>query len=80
MISELFGLEFIEAFACGIPVISSDFPSLRHKIQVGEDGDPIKPGDVDDLKEKFSLMIGLKETERKAMGERGMKKVLKNYT
>ena len=51
--ADLFTISTIEASACGIPVIVPDYPGYHHRIK-NENGFAIKPGDVDDIKDKIT--------------------------
>src|SRR5271156_586681 len=49
---ETFGLVAIEAFACGVPVISSRSGAMQEVVSDGLTGLLFQPGDADDLAEK----------------------------
>lgn len=53
---ETFGRVAIEAFACGVPVIASDFGSMAELVTDGETGYHFKTGDAGDLAAKVAQM------------------------
>lgn len=89
-ISEGFGLNIIEAQACGVPVITNDFTSQPELIIDGDTGWKTKVAhkrfthlssyvgepDTQDLYEKMELAY---EADRKVMGEEARKYVVENY-
>ena len=74
--TESFSLVALMAQACGKPVIASDIPGLRRRVESGVDGFLFKPGSAEDLAEKISKVLSLSEAVRKAMGEAGWQKSL----
>lgn len=76
---ESFSLVALMAQACGKPVVASDIPGLRRRVNNGVDGFLFKSGSAQDLAEKINKVLSLSETERKAMGEAGRQKSL-NYS
>ncbi|MDD5626225.1 MAG: glycosyltransferase family 4 protein [Patescibacteria group bacterium] len=53
--SEAFGLVLVEAMACAKPIIVSDLPGPRTLVQ--NNGFKVKIGDVNDLRQKISLIL-----------------------
>ncbi|MFA5050852.1 MAG: glycosyltransferase family 4 protein [Patescibacteria group bacterium] len=53
--SEAFGLVLVEAMACAKPIIVSDLPGPRTLVQ--NNGFKVKVGDVNDLRQKISLIL-----------------------
>lgn len=53
---ETFGRVAIEAFACGVPVIASDFGSMAELVDDGETGYHFRAGDPEDLASKVDRM------------------------
>jgi glycosyltransferase involved in cell wall biosynthesis len=51
---ETFGLVAIEAFACGVPVISSRSGAMQEVVNEGRSGLHFQPGDPDDLADKVN--------------------------
>jgi glycosyltransferase involved in cell wall biosynthesis len=74
---EAFGIVFLEAWACGVPVLGtteSAMPSV-----IGKEGFLCTYGDSEDL--KLKLQEALSDMERlKTMGSMGKAKVLEHYT
>jgi len=58
---EGFGLVIFEAFAAGIPVISSDISALNEFVQNMINGLLFKPGSSDDLAEKMRVLVENKD-------------------
>jgi len=49
---ENFPMTILQAFACGVPLIASDMPSVREIVQDGRTGLLFRPGDATDLAQK----------------------------
>lgn len=64
---ESLGLVGIEAMACGVPVIGSNYGGLKEYIRNGENGFLFEPGDVDDMCSKIESYINLNDEERNRM-------------
>jgi glycosyltransferase involved in cell wall biosynthesis len=76
---ESFGIAFIEAWACGRPVIGVRAGAIPSVIDEGEDGLLANYQDAEDL--ACAIIELLAEPERRAqMGETGRRKVLRQYT
>ncbi|GIH93031.1 glycosyltransferase family 4 protein [Planobispora siamensis] len=70
---EGFGMTIIEAFACGVPVVSFDCPrGPREIITPGHDGLLVPPDDVDAFAEGLLRMID-NEEERRRMAANALK-------
>jgi len=54
--NEAFGIVLIEAMACGKPVLASDLRGVRMVVRDNVCGYVLKPGNVDDIKEKIELL------------------------
>lgn len=77
--SEGFGIVFIEANACGVPVIGGDNSGMRDAIIDGETGYLVDSEDVADVSEHIiSLLDG--SGRRKNMGKRGRERVESEFT
>ena len=76
---ESFGLVYVEAWACGKPVIGSRAGAIRSVVQDGTDGLLVPPRNVPALAD---ALIHLLEDEplRHRLGEHGRQKVLERYT
>jgi glycosyltransferase involved in cell wall biosynthesis len=78
-IEESFGIAFIEAWACGKPVIGVRAGAVPAVIDEGQDGLLVKDGDADSL--ATAIIEMLVNPERRAeMGRAGRRKVLSRYT
>lgn len=76
---ESFGIAFVEAWACGKPVIGVRIGAIPSVIDEGRDGLLVAHQDAEDLAQ--AIMDLLANPQRRAqMGERGRSKVLENHT
>jgi len=71
--AESFGLVLTEAMATGTPVIASSLPGVRQVFDDGQSGLLFKVKDIDDLKQKITMLI-TNETLRRKMSEEAYKK------
>jgi glycosyltransferase involved in cell wall biosynthesis len=76
---EMFGVVAVEAFACGLPVISSSLASLEEINLNGVTGLSFRTGDVDDLAEKVRWAT-LHPTEMEQYGRNGHKRYEELYS
>ena len=65
---ESFGLVYIEAMACGLPVIGSDIPGVRTVVRDGHNGFLVPRGDVAALASALDRMT---QADRAALGSAG---------
>ncbi|MFO7154140.1 MAG: glycosyltransferase family 4 protein [Caldicoprobacter oshimai] len=77
--SEGFGIVYLEAMACGKPVIACQGEGIEDVIQHGETGFLVRPKDVDSLVEVLELLL---DNPQRALdvGKKAQKHVMKNYT
>jgi glycosyltransferase involved in cell wall biosynthesis len=76
---ESFGIAFLEAWACGKPVIGARIGAIPSVIADGHDGLLFTHGDADEL--THAILGLLADPRRRAqMGQAGRAKVLQNYT
>ncbi len=73
---EAFGIVFLEAWICGIPVIGTDIGAIPYVIDGG--GLTFKVGDNDDLSKKIETIL-TNETLAQEMAVEGKRKVLNFY-
>src|SRR3954471_16434312 len=78
-ISELLGLSVLEAMASGTPVIASRLDGLPEVVRDGETGFLVTPGDVDELRDRLSQLLGDRALAAR-MGRRGRELVLDRFT
>ncbi|MGA3286521.1 MAG: glycosyltransferase family 4 protein [Bacteroidota bacterium] len=76
---EGFPLAIAEAFACGVPVISSNIGSMSEIIEHGKNGLFFRAGDAKDLKTKIEWAWNHPE-ELQKMGERARQEYEERYT
>lgn len=77
--NESFGVVYIEAMACGKPVIACQGEGIEDVIEDGVNGVLVKPKDVDDLTNKIEMLI-VEPAKANKIGERARKLVLDKYT
>lgn len=73
-----FPVVFLEAFAYGLPVVSTDIEGIPDLVLHGETGYLVKCGDVDRLSELLIELIG-DPNKCRAMGENGRRLVIERY-
>ncbi|MDQ4149336.1 MAG: glycosyltransferase family 4 protein [Actinomycetota bacterium] len=78
-VSELLGLVALEAMASGTPVIASRVGGLPEVIAHGETGFLVEPGDVDELRDHLSLVLGDASLAER-LGQNARRLVLDNFT
>jgi glycosyltransferase involved in cell wall biosynthesis len=78
-ISELLGLSVLEAMASGTPVIASRLDGLPEVVRDGETGFLVTPGDVDELRDRLTQLLGDRALAAR-MGRRGRELVLDRFT
>ncbi|MDP3899574.1 MAG: glycosyltransferase family 4 protein [bacterium] len=76
--SEAFGIVFIEAMACGTPVIASNLPGVRSVFEKDKQGLLVQPRDEDDLAAKINEVL-TNDLKRQAMGNAARELVEKKY-
>lgn len=76
---ESFGLVYVEAWACGKPVIGSRAGAIPSVVQDGTDGLLVPPQDIPALADALTRLLE-NESLRHRLGERGRQKVLERYT
>lgn len=76
---ENFPMTILEAFACGVPVIASDMPSIRDIVHDGRTGLLFRTGNAQDLAEKVAWAFEHPE-EVAALGENAREEFRTKYT
>jgi len=77
--NESFGIAFIEAWACGKPVIGARVGAIPSVIDEGQDGLLFRYPDPDSMAQALLELLA-NPSRRTGMGEAGRRKVLENYT
>jgi len=77
--NESFCIAFIEAWACGLPVIGARVGAIPSVIDEGQDGLLVRYLDPDSMAQAILELLA-HPARRIRMGEAGRRKVLKNYT
>ena len=67
---ESFGIVLIEALACGLPAIATDYPGVRAVIDDGETGFLVRAGDSAAAAEALDRMVALGPEGRERIGLR----------
>lgn len=78
-VSELLGLVALEAMASGTPVICSRLGGLPETVQQGVTGFLVEPGNIDELRERVSELLGDPERAR-GLGRNARDLVLERFT
>ena len=78
-LDEGFGISFIEAMACKLPVIGTNICGIVDIIEDGKNGLLATPGSVSSLVEKLDLLL-TDDTLREKLAEEGYKTVQKRFT
>ncbi len=76
--AEAFGLVYVEAMACGLPVIGTSVGGVPEIISNGEDGYLVPPEDPTELTKKIEWLLKNK-SKRIAMGKKGVEKASKKF-
>ncbi len=75
---EGFGLVYVEAMACGLPVIGTSTGGVPEIITNEKDGFLVPPEDATELAKKIEFLVK-NEKRRKQMGSAGIEKVKQNF-
>jgi 1,2-diacylglycerol 3-alpha-glucosyltransferase len=66
-VAELQSIATMEAMASGLPIVAADAVALPHLVHDGENGYLFRPGDVDDLAAKLTMVLRQSPEERLRM-------------
>lgn len=77
--TEGFGITYLEANACGKPVIGGNSGGVSDAIVDGETGFLVNPTDVDEIANKLFLLLSDPELAQK-LGKNGRDRIKKSYT
>jgi glycosyltransferase involved in cell wall biosynthesis len=75
---ESFGIVVIEAMACGLPAIASEYPGVRAVVDEGETGLLVPQGDADAVAAALSSLAA-DPSERERLGAAGRQKALAEW-
>jgi glycosyltransferase involved in cell wall biosynthesis len=76
---ESFGIVLIEAMACGLPVVATEYPGVRAVVEEGREGVLVPGGDVAAIAAAMRSMSELGSDGRTRMGEAGREKALREW-
>jgi glycosyltransferase involved in cell wall biosynthesis len=71
---ESFGIVLIEAMACGLPAIATEYPGVRAVIDEGETGMLVPPGDAEATAAALRALVDAGSAARQRMGTAGRAK------
>ena len=77
---ESFGIVLIEAMACGLPAIATDYPGVRAVIDEGRNGLVVAPGDPEAVAAALRELVEAGADGRRALGEAGRRKALAEWS
>lgn len=77
--SEAFGMVYVEAMACGKPVVASRLPGVRTVVVDGETGLLVEPNNVQAVADAVGRLLAAPE-EAQRMGKAGARHVASQYT
>jgi glycosyltransferase involved in cell wall biosynthesis len=69
----------IEALAAGLPAVATDVGGTPEVLSHGETGFLVPPENPDDLAAAMLRMMDMSESERRAMGDRGRRRILRTF-
>lgn len=76
---ESFGIVLIEAMACGLPVVATDYPGVRAVVVEGETGLLARQGDPADVARRLAELRELGGEGRQAMGAAGRERAEREW-
>jgi glycosyltransferase involved in cell wall biosynthesis len=76
---ESFGIVLIEAMACGLPAIATDYPGVRAVIDEGQNGLLVRRGDADAVAAALGELVDAGPEGRRALGEAGRRKAIAEW-
>jgi len=76
---ESFGIVLIEAMACGLPAIATDYPGVRAVVDDGTTGVLVPPGDATAVARAIDDLVAAGPERRTELGERGREKAVREW-
>jgi glycosyltransferase involved in cell wall biosynthesis len=77
---ESFGIVLIEAMACGLPVVATEYPGVRAVVEPGANGALVPRGDVDVVAAALRSMVEIGEAGRRRLGESGRDTAVREWS
>jgi glycosyltransferase involved in cell wall biosynthesis len=77
---ESFGIVLVEAMACGLPALATEYPGLRAVIDDGENGVVVPPGDADAVAAALGAMVEMGSEARRVLGAAGRAKAERSWS
>jgi glycosyltransferase involved in cell wall biosynthesis len=77
---ESFGIVLIEAMACGLPAIATDYPGVRAVIDEGRNGLLVRRGDAEAVAAAVRELVDAGPEGRRALGEAGRRKAVAEWS
>jgi glycosyltransferase involved in cell wall biosynthesis len=77
---ESFGIVLIEAMACGLPVIASEYPGVRAVVDDGDNGLLVEPGEAAAVAAAIGELLAVGEEGRRRLGEAGRAKAVREWS
>ena len=77
---ESFGIVLIEAMACGLPTVATEYPGVRAVVDEGKTGILVPPGDPDAVAGAIRELLGAGVDGRRRMGQAGREKAVREWS
>jgi glycosyltransferase involved in cell wall biosynthesis len=77
---ESFGIVLIEAMACGLPLVATDYPGVRAVVEEGQTGLVVPPGDARAVGVAIAQLGAAGPDGRAEMGARGRARAVREWS